>query len=101
MRLSQEATKESRSYPGDPANVRRTDRVHLVRSGRAPPKKNLRPRIGVENRLPEFIEESLREEAVAVPAGTEGSAATHAGVARRNRWRIDSAASDSAKIASC
>jgi hypothetical protein len=56
VRLSQEATK-SRSYP---AIQRSVELVEYVESERPGLGKNLRPRIGVEDRLPEFIEEALK-----------------------------------------
>src|SRR5271154_6397387 len=56
VRLSQEATK-SRSFP---AIQRAVELVEYVESERPGLGKNLRPRIGVEDRLPEFIEEALK-----------------------------------------
>ncbi|MDR3721319.1 MAG: hypothetical protein P4L00_06940 [Candidatus Acidoferrales bacterium] len=56
VRLSQEATK-SRSYAAVQRSVELIDYLESERPGSG---KSLRPRIGVENRLPEFIEESLR-----------------------------------------
>jgi hypothetical protein len=56
VRLSQEATK-TRSYP---AIQRSVELVEYVQSERPGLGKNLRPRIGVEDRLPEFIEEALK-----------------------------------------
>jgi hypothetical protein len=56
VRLSQEATK-SRSYPAIQRSVELIEYVEAERPGLA---KNLRPRIGVEDRLPEFIEEALK-----------------------------------------
>jgi hypothetical protein len=56
VRLSQEATK-TRSYP---AIQRSVELVEYVESERPGLGKNLRPRIGVEDRLPEFIEEALK-----------------------------------------
>jgi hypothetical protein len=63
VRLSQEATK-SRSYP---AIQRSVELIEYIESERPGAKKSLGSRIGVENRLPEFIEESLKEGNV--PAG--------------------------------
>jgi hypothetical protein len=56
VRLSQEATKK-RSFPAIQRSVEMVDYVEAERPGVG---KNLRPRIGVENRLPEFIEEALK-----------------------------------------
>jgi len=56
VRLSQEATNR-RSYP---AIQRAVELVDFVESERPGSSKSLRPRIAVENRLPEFIEEALR-----------------------------------------
>jgi len=56
VRLSQEATK-SRSFPAIQRSVELIEYVEAERPGLA---KNLRPRIGVEDRLPEFIEEALK-----------------------------------------
>ena len=56
VRLSQEATK-NRAYPAIQRSVELIDYVESERPGSG---KSLRPRIGVENRLPEFIEESLK-----------------------------------------
>ena len=56
VRLSQEATR-SRSYPAIQRAVELVEYVEAERPGLG---KNLRPRIGVEDRLPEFIEEALR-----------------------------------------
>ena len=61
VRLSQEATKE-RAYP---AIQRSVEVLNYLETERAGVGKNLRPRIGVENRLPEFIEEALRTGTVA------------------------------------
>jgi hypothetical protein len=63
VRLSQEATK-SRAYP---AIQRSVELIEYIESERPGAKKSLGSRIGVENRLPEFIEESLKEGNV--PAG--------------------------------
>jgi hypothetical protein len=63
VRLSQEATK-SRSYAAVQRSVELIDYLDSERPGTG---KSLRPRIGVESRLPEFIEESLRSGNV--PAG--------------------------------
>jgi hypothetical protein len=57
VRLSQEATK-SRAYP---AIQRSVELIEYIESERPGAKKSLGSRIGVENRLPEFIEESLKE----------------------------------------
>ncbi|MGH9713893.1 MAG: hypothetical protein ACRD5M_11410 [Candidatus Acidiferrales bacterium] len=56
VRLSQEATNK-RSYPAVQRAVELMDYVDGQRPGLG---KNLRPRIAIENRLPEFIEESLK-----------------------------------------
>jgi hypothetical protein len=56
VRLSQEATK-NRSYPAIQRSVELIDYLESERPGSG---KSLRPRIGVESRLPEFIEESLK-----------------------------------------
>ena len=56
VRLSQEATNR-RAYPAVQRAVELMDYVDGERPGLG---KNLRPRIGVENHLPEFIEESLK-----------------------------------------
>jgi len=56
VRLSQEAANK-RAYPAIQRAVELMDYVDGERPGLG---KNLRPRIGVENRLPEFIEESLK-----------------------------------------
>lgn len=56
VRLSQEATNK-RSYPAVQRAVELMDYVDVERPGLG---KNLRPRIAIENRLPEFIEESLK-----------------------------------------
>lgn len=56
VRLSQEATNK-RSYPAVQRAVELMDYVDAERPGLG---KNLRPRIAIENRLPEFIEESLK-----------------------------------------
>jgi hypothetical protein len=61
VRLSQEATKE-RSYSAIQRSVELLDYLDTERAGVG---KTLRPRIGIENRLPEFIEESLRTGTVA------------------------------------
>jgi hypothetical protein len=63
VRMSQEATK-ARAYP---AIQRSVELVEYIESERPGAKKSLGSRIGVENRLPEFIEESLKEGSV--PAG--------------------------------
>jgi hypothetical protein len=56
VRLSQEAAAQ-RSYPAIQRSVELVDYVESERPGLG---KNLRPRIGVEDRLPEFIEEAMR-----------------------------------------
>jgi hypothetical protein len=56
VRFSQEATK-IRSYAAIQRSVELIDYLDSERPGTG---KSLRPRIGVENRLPDFIEESLR-----------------------------------------
>ena len=56
VRMSQEATK-SRSFPAIQRSVELIEYVEAERPGLG---KNLRPRIGVEDRLPEFIEEALK-----------------------------------------
>jgi hypothetical protein len=56
VRLSQEATTKS-AYRAIQRSVELIEYVETERPGVG---KNLRPRIAVENRLPEFIEESLR-----------------------------------------
>lgn len=63
VRMSQEAT-QSRSYAAIQRSVELTDYIESERPGIG---KSLRPRIGVENRLPEFIEESLKNGSV--PSG--------------------------------
>jgi len=63
VRLSQEATK-SRAYPAIQRAVELVDYVETDHPGVA---KNLRPRIAIESRLPEFIEEAVK--AGAVPGG--------------------------------
>jgi hypothetical protein len=54
--MSQEATKK-RSYSAIQRSVELIEYVENERPGMG---KNLRPRIGIENRLPEFIEEALK-----------------------------------------
>jgi hypothetical protein len=56
VRLSQEAA-QSRVYPAVQRSVELVDYIESERPGAG---KVLRPRIGVENRLPEFIEEALK-----------------------------------------
>ncbi len=56
VRLSQEAANK-RSYPAIQRAVELVEYVEAERPGLG---KNLRPRIGVENRLPEFIDEALK-----------------------------------------
>jgi hypothetical protein len=63
VRLSQEGANK-RSYPAVQRSVELIDYVEAERPGLG---KNLRPRVGVENRLPEFIEEAVK--ATAVPPG--------------------------------
>jgi hypothetical protein len=63
VRLSQEATKK-RSYP---AIQRSVEVMGYIESEQPGVGKNLRPRIAVEDRLPEFIEEAVR--ASEVPSG--------------------------------
>jgi hypothetical protein len=63
VRLSQEATNK-RSYPAIQRAVELVDYVETERPGVG---KNLRPRIGIENRLPEFLEEALKSGSV--PSG--------------------------------
>jgi hypothetical protein len=61
VRMSQEATK-ARAYTAIQRSVELTDYVESERPGIG---KSLRPRIGVENHLSEFIEEALKEGNVA------------------------------------
>ena len=63
VRLSQEATNQ-RSYPAIQRAVELVDYVETERPGVG---KNLRPRIGVENHLPEFLDEALKNGSV--PSG--------------------------------
>jgi hypothetical protein len=56
VRLSQEAAKK-RSFPAIQRSVEMVDYVEAERPGVG---KNLRPRIAVEGRLPEFIEDALK-----------------------------------------
>jgi hypothetical protein len=63
VRLSQEATNK-RSYPAIQRAVELVDYVETERPGVG---KNLRPRIGIENRLPEFLDEALKNGSV--PSG--------------------------------
>ena len=63
VRMSQEAA-QSRSYSAIQRSVELSDYVESEQPGFG---KSLRPRIGVENRLPEFIDEALKNGAV--PAG--------------------------------
>jgi len=63
VRLSQEATNK-RSFPAIQRVVELMDYVQAEHPGVA---KNVRPRIAVENKLPEFIEEALK--AGTVPSG--------------------------------
>lgn len=60
VRLTQEATKK-RAYPAVQRAVELVDYVETERPGVG---KNLRPRLSVENRLPEFIEEAVKEGSV-------------------------------------
>jgi hypothetical protein len=63
VRMSQEAAK-TRSYAAIQRSVELIDYVESERPGTT---RSLRPRIGVENRLPEFIDESLKSGSV--PSG--------------------------------
>jgi hypothetical protein len=63
VRLSQEATNQ-RSYPAIQRAVELVDYVETERPGVG---KNLRPRIGIEDRLPEFLDEALKSGSV--PSG--------------------------------
>jgi hypothetical protein len=63
VRLSQEAAK-TRSYAGLYRSVEVLDQLETGRPGAS---KTLRPRINVENKLPEFIDEALK--AGSVPSG--------------------------------
>ncbi len=63
VRLSQEAA-QARSYSGLQRSVELLDQLEVDRPGAG---KSLRPRINVENRLPEFIDEALK--AGSVPSG--------------------------------
>lgn len=63
VRLSQEAQK-NRAYP---VIQRSVEMLNYVESERPGAGKSLRPRIGVENHLPEFIDESMKQ--ANVPAG--------------------------------
>jgi len=63
VRLSQEAQK-NRVFPVIQRSVEMLNYIETERPGAA---KNLRPRIGIENHLPEFIDESMRTGNV--PAG--------------------------------
>lgn len=56
VRLSQEAAKK-RAYPAVQRSVELLDYIEAERPGIA---KTLRPRVAVEGRLPEFIEDALR-----------------------------------------
>jgi hypothetical protein len=56
VRLSQEAS-QNRSFPAMQRSVELVDYIETERPGTG---KSLRPRISVENRLPDFIEDSLR-----------------------------------------
>ena len=57
VRMSQEATKK-RSYAAIQRSVELIDYVETEHPGMG---KNLRPKIAIENRLPEFIDEALKE----------------------------------------
>ena len=57
VRMSQEATKK-RSYA---AIQRSVELIDYVEAERPEMGKNLRPKIAIENRLPEFIDEALKE----------------------------------------
>ena len=57
VRMSQEATKK-RSYAAIQRSVELVDYVETEHPGMG---KNLRPKIAIENRLPEFIDEALKE----------------------------------------
>src|ERR1700756_1749571 len=57
VRMSQEATKK-RSYAAIQSSVYLVDYVETEHPGMG---KNLRPKIAIENRLPEFIDEALKE----------------------------------------
>ena len=61
VRLSQEAS-EARNYPAVNAVCAG---MEMLQQQRPVMVSDLRPRIGVENRIPEFIEEALRDDAVA------------------------------------
>ncbi len=63
VRLSQESLK-TRSYAGLQKSVELLGQIERERPGAG---KNLRPRINIENRLPEFIEEALK--AGSLPSG--------------------------------
>jgi hypothetical protein len=63
VRLSQEAAK-TRSYARLQKSIERLDQLEAERPGAG---KSLRPRINIENKLPEFIDEALR--AGSVPSG--------------------------------
>jgi len=63
VRLSQQAA-QTRSYAGLQKSVELLDQLETERPGTG---KSLRPRINVENRLPEFIDEALK--AGSVPSG--------------------------------
>ena len=57
VRMSQEATKK-RSYA---AIQRSVELIDYVETERPEMGKNLRPKIAIESRLPEFIDEALKE----------------------------------------
>jgi hypothetical protein len=63
VRLSQEAAKK-RLYPGVQKSIELIDYIDSEKPGMA---SSLRPRIAIENRVPEFIDEALR--AGQVPGG--------------------------------
>jgi hypothetical protein len=56
VRLSQEATRK-RAFPAVQRAIELIDYVEIERPGSS---KSLRPRVGVENRLPEFIDDALK-----------------------------------------
>ncbi len=93
VRLSQEATK-SRSYPAIQRAVELVEYVEAERPGLG---KNLRPRIGVEDRLPEFIEEALKTGEA--PSGLKDLLRRMPVAASSFIWQDVSTAPASAKIA--
>ena len=94
VRLAQEATAK-RSFRAIQRSVEVVDYVETERPGVG---KNLRPRIAVESRLPEFIDEALRNNDV--PTGLKDLLRRLPGP-RRTISRAVLAAWDSARIASC